>query len=124
MERPAGELLFQFTFIVTHMMLQPKKEAKNGFACDKMSSTDFASNAVKLQIAMLAYHFNNWFRRLCLPEKMKSARMETLRTKLVKIAGKLVYSGRYWTWKLCSSCVNQKEFIQTIHNVTRLPRFG
>jgi len=64
MERPAGELLFQFTFIVTNMTLQPKnvvrfycqrghmenyiKEAKNGFACDKMSSTDFASNAVKL----------------------------------------------------------------------------
>lgn len=57
MERPAGELLFQFTFIVTNMTLQPKnvirfycqrghmenfiKEAKNGFACDKMSSTAF-----------------------------------------------------------------------------------
>ncbi|WAH35288.1 IS1380 family transposase [Alicyclobacillus dauci] len=88
MERPAGELLFQFTFIVTNMTLQPKnvirfycqrghmenfiKEAKNGFACDKMSSTAFESNAVKLQIAMLAYNFNNWFRRLCLPEKTRS----------------------------------------------------
>ncbi|RIV18370.1 IS1380 family transposase [Alicyclobacillaceae bacterium I2511] len=139
MERPAGELLFQFTFIVTNMTLQPKnvvrfycqrghmenfiKEAKNGFACDKMSSTDFASNAVKLQIAMLAYNFNNWFRRLCLPEKMRSSRMETLRNKLVKIAGKLVHSGRYWTWKLCSSCVYQKEFIQTLHNVDRIPKF-
>ncbi|MCY0870650.1 MAG: IS1380 family transposase [Firmicutes bacterium] len=140
MERHAGELLFQFTFIVTNMTLQPKnvirlycqrghmenfiKEAKNGFACDKMSSTDFTSNAVKLQIAMLAYNFNNWFRRLCLPEKMKASRMETLRTKLIKIAGKLVYSGRYWTWKLCSSCVYQKEFIQTLNNLTRFPRFG
>lgn len=140
MERSAGELLFQFTFIVTNMTLQPKnvirlycqrghmenfiKEAKKGFACDKMSSTDFASNAVKLQIAMLAYNFNNWFRRLCLPEKMKANRMETLRTKLLKIAGKLVYSGRYWTWKLCSSCVYKKEFIQTLNNLSRLPRFG
>ncbi|RIV18362.1 hypothetical protein D2Q93_14180 [Alicyclobacillaceae bacterium I2511] len=49
--------------------------------------------------------------------------METLRNKLVKIAGKLVYSGRYWTWKLCSSCVYQKEFIQTLNNLTRMPRF-
>ena len=138
MERPAGELLFQFTFIVTNLALQPKnvvrlyakrghmenfiKEAKNGFACGKMSSTDFASNAVKLQIAMLAYNFNNWFRRLCLPEKLQSSRMETLRHQLVKIAGKLVYSGRYWTWKLCSSCVYRKEFIQTLYNVARLPR--
>ncbi|BBH22593.1 hypothetical protein Back11_39380 [Paenibacillus baekrokdamisoli] len=81
------------------------KEAKNGFACHKMSSTAFETNAVKLQLAMLAYNFNNWFRQLCLPEKLKPSRMETLRTKLIKIAGKLIYSGRYWTWKLCSSCV-------------------
>ncbi|MCF8011989.1 MAG: transposase [Clostridiales bacterium] len=62
----------------------------NGFGCHKMSSTDFESNAVKLQLAMLAYNFNNWFCRLCLPEQMKSNRMETLRLKLVKIAGKPV----------------------------------
>ncbi|WAH38753.1 IS1380 family transposase [Alicyclobacillus dauci] len=140
MERPAGELLFQFTFIVTNMTLQPKnvvrfycqrghmenfiKEAKKGFACDMMSSTDFESNAVKLQIAMLAYNFNNWFRRLCLPKKMKSNRMETLRNQLVKIAGRLVHSGRYWTWKLCSSCVYRREFIQTLHNLARLPQTG
>ncbi|MCF8010566.1 MAG: transposase [Clostridiales bacterium] len=48
-------------------------------------STDFESNAVKLQLAMLAYNFNNWFRRLCLPEQMKPNRMETLRSKLIKI---------------------------------------
>lgn len=35
------------------------KEAKNGFACDKMSSTDFEANTVKLQLVMLAYNFNN-----------------------------------------------------------------
>ncbi|MTI85655.1 MAG: hypothetical protein FH756_17600 [Firmicutes bacterium] len=100
------------------------KEAKNGFACHKMSSTDFESNAVKLQLAMLAYNFNNWLRRVCLPEQMKSNRMETLRLKLVKIAGKLVRSGRYWTWKLCSSCVYRNPFIQTLQNISRLPRFG
>jgi hypothetical protein len=140
MERPAGELLFQFTFIVTNMKLQPRnvvrfycqrghmenfiKEAKNGFTCHKMSSTDFQSNAVKLQIAMLAYNFNNWFRRLCAPEALKSNRMETLRVKLVKIAGRLIRSGRYLTWKLCSSCVHRNSFIQTLQNISRLPRFG
>jgi hypothetical protein len=140
MEREAGELFFQFTFIVTNMELSPHnvirfycqrghmenfiKEAKNGFACDKMSSTDFETNAVKLQLAMLAYNFNNWFRRLCLPEKMKPSRMETLRSKLIKIAGKLVHSGRYWTWKLCSSCIYRRQFIQTFQNISRMPRFG
>lgn len=140
MERPAGELVFQFTFIVTNMTLSPRnvirfyfqrghmenfiKEAKNGFACHKMSSTGFETNAAKLQLAMLAYNFNNWFRRLCLPEQLKTSRMETLRSKLIKIAGKLVNSGRYWTWKLCSSCIYRKPFIQTLHNIHRLPGFG
>ena len=140
MERPAGELLFHFTFIVTNMALQPKnvlrfyfqrghmenfiKEAKSGFACETMSSTSFETNVVKLQITMLAYNVNNWFRRLCLPEKMKASRMETLRNKLIKIAGKLVHSGRYWTWKLCSSCVYRREFVQTLQTINRLPRFG
>lgn len=74
MEREVSELFFQFTFIVTNMELSPHnvirfycqrgymenfiREAKNGFACDKMSSTDFETNAVKLQLAMLAYNFN------------------------------------------------------------------
>lgn len=140
MERLAGELHFQFTYIVTNMAVRPKsvlrfyfqrghmenfiKEAKNGLACDTMSSTDFETNAVKLQITMLAYNFNNWFRRLCLPKSMKTNRMETLRCKLIKIAGKLVYSGRYWTWKLCSSTIYRKPFIQTLQKISRLPRFG
>lgn len=139
MERPAGELLFQFTFIVTNMTLQPRnvirfyfqrghmenfiKEAKNGFACHKMSSTDFESNVVKLQLAMLAYNFNNWFRRLCLPTSFQPSRMETLRAKLVKIAGKLIRSGRYWTWKLCSSCIYKQIFQDTWSNIHRLPCF-
>ncbi len=137
MERPAGQLFFEFTFIVTNMELQPRnivrfycqrghmenfiKEAKNGFACHKLSSTNFESNAVKLQLSMLAYNFNNWFRRLCLPEPMKPNRMETLRLKLIKIAGKLVRSARYWTWKLCSSYIYQNSFIQTLQNISSLP---
>ncbi len=138
MEKPAGELLFNFTYIITTLELPPEdiiriycnrgkmenfiKEAKNGFACQKMSSTHFQANEVKLQICMLAYNFNNWFRRLCLPETMQPSRMETVRTNLVKIAAKLVRSGRYWTWKLCSSCVYKNVFKQTLANIGRIPQ--
>jgi hypothetical protein len=138
MEKPAGELLFNFTYIITNLELDPDdiiriyckrghmenfiKEAKNGFACEKMSSTNFQANEVRLQISMLAYNFNNWFRRLCLPTSMQPSRMETVRTQLVKIAGKLVRSGRYWTWKLCSSCVYKNAFKQTLENIGRIPR--
>lgn len=138
MEKPAGELLFNFTFIVTNVELDPEdiirmycnrgrmenfiKEAKNGFACQKMSSTNFKANEVKLQISMLAYNFNNWFRRLCFPENMQPSRMETVRTQVVKIAAKLVRSGGYWTWKLCSSCVYKRAFQQIFENIGRIPQ--
>jgi hypothetical protein len=138
MEKPAGELWFHFIYIVTNLEVEPEdilrvyrnrgrmenfiKEAKNGFACHKMSSTNFQANEVKLQISMLAYNFNNWFRRLCLPESLQPSRMETIRTRLVKIAAKLVRSGRYWTWKLCSSCVYKDAFKQTLENIGRIPQ--
>ncbi|WP_379140432.1 IS1380 family transposase [Paenibacillus sp. sgz500992] len=138
MEKPADELLFHFIYIVTNLELEPEdirrvyrnrgrmenfiKEAKNGFACSKMSSTNFQANEVKLQISMLAYNFNNWFRRLCLPESMQPNRMETVRSCLVKIAARLVRSGRYWIWKLCSSCVYKDAFKQTLENIGRIPQ--
>jgi hypothetical protein len=130
--------LFNFTFIITNLELASEdivriycnrghmenfiKEAKNGFACQKMSSTHLQANAVKLQICMLAYNFNNWFRRLCLPKTMQSKRMETVRSQLIKVAAKLVRSGRYWTWKLCSSFVYKNAFEQSIENIARMPQ--
>ncbi|BAM46841.1 hypothetical protein AXY_07090 [Amphibacillus xylanus NBRC 15112] len=44
------------------------KEGKSGFAFNRLSSPNFYTNATKLQIALLAYNFANWFRRLCLPK--------------------------------------------------------
>jgi hypothetical protein len=139
MEKPEGELFFTYTFIVTNMQLSPKnivklyanrgtmenfiKEAKNGFAFDQMGSPSFYSNATRLQIAVLAYNFNNWFRRLCLPKLLKKNRIENVRLRLIKIAGKIIKSGRYITFKLCSSCLHQKAFWQTLSKIQKLPKF-
>lgn len=137
MEKPEGELFFTYTFIVTNLTLSPQnivlfyqnrgtmenfiKEGKNGFAFDHMSSSDFYSNACKFQLAILAYNFHNWFRRLCLPKKLKKNQIETIRTKLIKIAGKIVNTGRYTIFKLCSSCLYQRDFWQTLQNIQQLP---
>lgn len=140
MEKPEGELFFTYTFIVTNMQLSPKnivklyanrgtmenfiKEAKNGFAFDQMTSSEFYSNATKLQIAVIAYNFNNWFRRLCLPNKHKKNRIDNIRLKLIKIAGKCIRSGRYLTFKMSSSCLYKKAFWQTLQAIQQLPKFG
>ena len=138
-EKAAGEITFNHTFIVTNMNLPPKdivkfyanrgtmenfiKEGKNGFAFDKMSSKEFVVNANKFQTMILAYNLNNWFRRLCLPESMKGNRIETIRLKLIKIAGKLISTGRYLKFKLCSSYLYQQVFWQILTKIKQLPQY-
>lgn len=135
-EKPEGQMCFNYTFVVTNMTIDPKsvimfysnrgtmenfiKESKNGFAFDSMSSTEYIANANKLQLAMLAYNFNNWFRRLALSKSMISNRMDTIRLKMVKIAAKVINSSRYLTFKLCSSCPYQNEFWDTLNRINNL----
>ena len=140
MDRAADELLFRFTFIVTTMRLAPKniakiyfnrgtmenfiKEGKLGFAFGQMTSTEFERNACKLQIAILAYNLHSGFKRLCLPKNMKNKLIDTLRLQLIKIAGKVVRSSRYLTFKLSSHCLYKHEFMKTLKWIQMLPRLG
>ncbi len=136
-EKPKGQLTFQYSFIVTNIkewtpektfkfyckrgtMENFIKEAKHGFAIDKMNSTDFWTNANKLQQMVLAYNLNNWMRRLCFPEINLSDRISTIRTKLIKIAGKIVKTGRYIYFKLASSCPNKNLFFKVLNNIQNL----
>jgi hypothetical protein len=133
-EKPEGQLIYNYTFIVTNMTLFPEdickfycnrgimenfiKEGKLGLSFDKMSSTDFIANANKLQQMVLAYNFNNWFRRFCLDKTtMKSMTIETIRMKLIKIAAKIVKGGRYLKFKLCSSCPYKEEFWKILNQI-------
>lgn len=138
-EKPEGRFDFNYTFIVTNSnwpafavvqfyckrgsMENYIKEGKNGFAFGKMSSTDYWSNANKLQEMVLAYNLNNWMRRICFPEKNKSDRIETIRTKIIKIASKVVSSGRYIYFKLSSSCPYKKLFTDIFKNIKNLQEF-
>jgi len=135
-EKRPGELFVRHTFIVTNMALSPQelvkfycnrgrmenfiKESKNEFGFATMSSHSMLVNANRLQICMLAYNLFNWFRRLCLPGKMKAFRADTIRMKLLKIAGKLVKTARNITFKLCSNCPYIREIYETFINIGRL----
>ncbi len=48
----------------------------------------------------------------------------TVRLQLIKIAGRISWSARYLTFKLSSHCVYQKEFLQTLKEIQRLPGFS
>ncbi|WP_035210318.1 IS1380 family transposase, partial [Mesobacillus boroniphilus] len=136
--RPAGELLFTHSFFVTNLVdaFSPEaiistyqkrgtmenyiKEAKNGFAFDKMNSHSYQVNEVKMMMSLLAYNLTNWLRTLCFPEGQKTMQIDTIRTRIIKVASKLVKSGRSLYFKLASSFVYQEFFWKVIQRIQRL----
>jgi len=137
-EKPANQLVYMHTFIVTNMDLKPTeiirfycnrgkmenfiKESKSGFDMDTMSSSSMLINSNRMQISVLVYNIFNWFRRLVLPPSMRKFQIDTVRLKLLKIAAKMVHSARYITFKLCSSCPYKEAFIETLNNIRLLPK--
>ena len=137
-EKPYGQIAPIYTFVVNNMDLSAKeiikfycnrgtmenfiKEGKQGFNFDKMSSTNFIVNANKLQIAVLAYNFNNWFRRLCMKKHIKSFRMETIRNKVIKVATKIARHARKILFELCSSYPYKNVYNEIMNALYVLPK--
>lgn len=96
------------------------KECKSGFGFDNVSSHTMEVNANRMLIRALAYNIINWMKRLVFTAEYAKSQIETIRTKFIKVAGRIVKSGRYITFKLCSSCPYQSFFEQTLKNITHL----
>lgn len=136
--RPAGELLFTHSFYVTNLVdaFSPKaivqsyqkrgtmenyiKEAKNGFYLDRMASHSFTANEVRMMLSLLAYNLTNWLRTLCFPEGQKNMQIQTIRTRIIKVASKLVRSGRSLYFKLASSFVYESFYWNVLRRIQRL----
>lgn len=136
--RPAGELFFSHAFFITNLgdaftpsaivqsyqkrgtMENFIKEAKDGFGFDQMKSHDFTVNEARMIISLLAYNFTNWLRTLTFPPAAKGIQIQTIRTRLIKVASKLVKSGRYLHFKLSSSFVYTRFFSDVLTRVQQL----
>ena len=135
-EKPFNQITHMYTFIVTNMTADIEsiiqfycgrgnmenfiKESKNGFDFGAVSSHSKLVNTNRVQIHALAYNIFNWFKRLALCASMKKQCADTIRLKLIKIAVKVVRSGRYIYFKLCSSCPYISEFYETLTNISSL----
>lgn len=136
--REGGELLFRHEFIVTNLSenVSPKtvfqtyakrgtmenfiKEAKHGFFFDKTDSSEFIENHARMMFSVLAYNLVNFLKTLCFKEEWKGIRVDTIRLRLLKVAGKLVRTGRQLFLKLTSHHVFQKEFYSVFHRIRKL----
>lgn len=136
-EKPQGQIVPIYTFVVTNMkfynpeiliqyyckrgaMENMIKECKSGFDMAGVSSSGMAVNANRMLIHAFAYNIFNWMRRLTFPENMKQDRIDTIRLKLFKIASRIVSTGRYLYFKLCSACAYKVEFMKVLTNIYAL----
>ncbi|RKJ69587.1 IS1380 family transposase [Butyricicoccus sp. 1XD8-22] len=137
-KRPAGELFFTHSFFVSDLgeTFSPQaivlsyqkrgtmenyiKEAKDGFGFDQMKSHEFEVNEARMMISLLAYNFTNWLRTLTFSKEQKGMQISTIRTRIIKVASKLVKSGRSIYYKLSSSFVYQKFFWDVLTRIQKL----
>lgn len=137
LEKKIDELLVSKTFIVTNdSEMSPKgifafysqrgtmenyiKESKLGFNFTNLSSHKFYTNCYHMYVKLIAYNLNNFFRTMVLPLKEQSYQMETIRSKIIKIAGKVVKSGRQITIKLSQSYPFKKLFEYIYYQIINL----
>ena len=96
------------------------KEAKAGFGFAQMKSHTFQVNEARMMLSLLAYNLTNWLRTLTFPPKQKGIQIQTIRTRLIKVASKLVKTGRSLYFKLSSSFVYTAFFWDVLTRIQTL----
>lgn len=93
------------------------KEAKSGFYFDKTDSPLFLENHVRMMISVLAYNLVNFLKTIAFEKLNQRMTIHSIRVKLLKVAGKLVQSGRQVYLKLSSYHVHQTEFYRVFESL-------
>jgi len=136
-EKKPDELFPEVYFVVTNSeAISPKegiefycdrgtaenylKEGKLGFHWDRLSCEQFHVNACRLQIMVLAYNLNNLMRRLCLPENFRKYRIETLRSRLIKVGSKVSKHARKFAFHCPKSFPFKEIFLWILKAIQRL----
>ncbi|MFZ2379979.1 MAG: transposase, partial [Trichococcus flocculiformis] len=95
------------------------KEAKGGFYFDKTDSPRFLENYVRMMISLLAYNLINCLKTIGFDKKNQGMTIHSIRLTFLKVAGKLVQTGRRAYLKLSSYHVYQTEFYRVFERLRR-----
>ena len=136
-EHHQGELFPRVGFIVTSMSLPSRsvvrfynkrgtaeqwiKEGKQATHWTRLSCHRFRANEVRLQLSVLAYNLGNLWRRLGLPNRIKSWSLTSLQHRLMKTGGRLVKHARYYWLLLAEGHLNRRLFGDMLHRIWALP---
>ena len=132
-EHHQGELFPRVGFVVTSMSLPSRsvvrfynkrgtaeqwiKEGKQATHWTRLSCHRFRANEVRLQLSVLAYNLGNLWRRLGLPQRIKSWSLTSLQHRLMKTGGRLVKHARYYWLLLAEGHLNRRLFGDMLHRI-------
>lgn len=96
------------------------RELKEGFPLGKIPSQNFLANQAHFHLILLAYDLVNWFKILCLPEAWQPMTLPTIRTDLLGVVARLVYSSGRNELKLPPRYTHRNVFRQALRKVEKL----
>jgi len=97
------------------------KEQQLGLFADRTSSSTMLANQFRLLLSSAAYVLIQTLRRVALAgTELAKAQVTTIRTKLIKIAARVIVSARRVVLHLSSSCPLQPLFRQLAHRLAKL----
>ena len=136
-EHHLGELYPRVGFIVTNLTLPSRavvrfynkrgtaeqwiKEGKQAVKMTRLSCHKFRSNEVRLWLTIIAYNLGNLWRRLVLPNRIKSWSLTSLQHRLMKTGGRLVKHARYYWLLLAEGYLNRWLFGDMLRRIWALP---
>ena len=97
------------------------KEGKQATHWTRLSCHRFRSNEVRLQLRVLAYNLGNLWRRLGLPNRIKSWSLTSLQHRLMKTGGWLIKHARYYWLLLAEGHLNRRLFGDMLRRIWALP---
>ena len=97
------------------------KEGKQATHWTRLSCHRFRANEVRLQLSVLAYNLGNLWRRLGLPNRIKTWSLTSLQHRLMKTGGRLLKHARYYWLLLAEGHLNRKLFGAMLGRIWALP---
>ena len=97
------------------------QEGKQATHWTRLSCHRFRANEVRLQLSVLAYNLGNLWRRLGLPQRIKSWSLTSFEQRLMKTGGRLVKHARYYWLLLAEGHLNRRLFGDMLHRIWALP---
>jgi hypothetical protein len=96
---------YHYQVLITNLPLQPLnlwrfyndragielliKQLKVDYALGSIPTSHFFANESYFHLLLLAYNLVNWFKRLCLPEELQTATLQTLRHRILLMPAQL-----------------------------------